>query len=406
MRTFAALGLRLRSPGSTWCAVAALAVYYIASMSRDLSLYDSGELALAAVTLGLGHPPGQPLHALLGFVGSHLPFIDAAFGVNLASAVPAALTLLPATSIAQTLSAGRSHARARALTPWLLAIVATHVDLWEPASRTEVYAIASFAAVWAVACVLPLFVRSGAQRDAGAIVFRASIALGLSASANPMIATAAAIAITPALAQGVWRRELPWTLFLRALLGGALGLLPYLYLPLTAADADRFVWGGLHDRASYERYLALRDYAHNQSIDRALWLEHIGGWFVWAARHLISPWLALGLAGYARARFRLKCARAIAPLLFAILVAFISSNVIWHLDVPDYNGYLASAYWLLLAGSGAFFARESRLASTAIAACAIATIVAAPAPWSRTRAHDHLARALGEQVLREAPLDA
>ncbi|HEX4351789.1 MAG TPA: DUF2723 domain-containing protein, partial [Polyangiales bacterium] len=388
----------------------ALAAYYVATMSRDLSLYDSGELALAAATLGLGHPPGQPLHALLGFLCSRLPFVNSAFGVNLASALPAALTLLPATSLAQTLTGHRADERSLAIVPWLLAVVATHVEIWEPASRAEVYAIATFFAVWAIACVMPLFVFARSPKRARAVVFRASIALGLSASANPMIAIVAALAITPALVHGVWKRELPWTLFPRALLGGAIGLLPYVYLPLTAADPDRFVWGGLHDRASYVRYLALRDYAHNQSIGRALWLEHVGLWFAWAARHLILPWLAFGLAGHARARYRIASAHLIAIGSFAILLAFISSNVIWHLDVPDYNGYMASAYWLLLAGAGAFFATmlsdDQPIAATAIALCTIATIAAAPAPWSRTRDRDRLARGLGEQVLHEAPRNA
>ena len=60
-------GRTLRPPDSAWIASCFLALYYCASMSRDLSLYDSGELALAARTLGVGHPPGQPLHTLLGY---------------------------------------------------------------------------------------------------------------------------------------------------------------------------------------------------------------------------------------------------------------------------------------------------------------------------------------------------
>src|SRR4051812_26676681 len=53
-------------------ACAALATYECATMSRNLSLYDSGELALAAAQLGLGHPPGQPLHTLLGYLAARI----------------------------------------------------------------------------------------------------------------------------------------------------------------------------------------------------------------------------------------------------------------------------------------------------------------------------------------------
>ena len=249
--------LPLRAQASTWLAVCALGAYYVASMSRDLSLYDSGELALAAVQLGLGHPPGQPLHTLLGFAGSRLAFWAAPFGVNLASALPAAFTVLPAVSIAQTLGGTRLSRRAREALPWLIALIGLHACLWEPATRAEVYALATLGAVWGIASALGRdHGIEGRSRSAAGEMFRAGLALGLSASANPAIAVGAALALTPALVHAVWRKQLPWSVFARAALaGGLFGLLPYAYLPLTAARPDVFVWGGLHDPASYWRYL-------------------------------------------------------------------------------------------------------------------------------------------------------
>src|SRR6476469_6630019 len=82
------LWLPLRAPTAAWAATLALFVYLVATMARDLSLYDSGELALAAVQLGLGHPPGQPLHTLLGFALSHIPWVPKLIGACLASALP------------------------------------------------------------------------------------------------------------------------------------------------------------------------------------------------------------------------------------------------------------------------------------------------------------------------------
>jgi hypothetical protein len=400
------LGLPLRAQASTWLAVCALAGYYVASMSRDLSLYDSGELALAAVQLGLGHPPGQPLHALLGFAGSRLAFWAAPFGVNLASALPAAFTVLPAVSLAQTLGGTRLSQRARSALPWLIALIGLHPSLWEPATRTEVYALANLGAVWGIASALAAIMGRGRSQSAAGEMFRAGLALGLSASANPAIAVGAALALTPALVHAVWRKQLPWSVFARALAGGLCGLLPYAYLPLTAARPDVFVWGGLHDPASYWRYLTLRDYARNQTIHGELWLEHAGLWFAWAARQLLLPLLVLGLAGYARA----TAARSVALFVFAFGLALISFNVSWHLDVPDYNGYMGSAYWLLAAGAGAFTAaalsRGQPIAALASAVCLLVPLSAAPSPAVRTRHLDRLARALAEQVLREAPHDA
>lgn len=76
---------------STWLATLALFIVYALTMARDLSLYDSGELALAAVVLGLGHPPGQPLYTLLGFALSKVPLWSPLIGVVLASVIPARL---------------------------------------------------------------------------------------------------------------------------------------------------------------------------------------------------------------------------------------------------------------------------------------------------------------------------
>ena len=57
----------------------------------DLDAFDSAELALAAVTRGLGNPPGQPLHAALGWLLTRLPAPPLAT-LALLSIVPIALT--------------------------------------------------------------------------------------------------------------------------------------------------------------------------------------------------------------------------------------------------------------------------------------------------------------------------
>ena len=376
-------------------------------MSRDLSLYDSGELALAAVQLGLGHPPGQPLHSLLGFAGSRLFPHSRLFGVNLASALPAAFTLLPAVSLAQCLAGPRLDTTGARCVPWLIGALALHVSLWEPASRTEVYSVATLAAVWAIALLLPACLD---PQPSAAAPFGSGLALGLSASANPAIAAITALALTPALLHAAVCRRMPWSGFVRAFAGGVLGLLPYAYLPIVAARRDVFVWGGLHDAASYLRYLTLRDYAHNQTIDLATWLQHALLWLGWAARQLLLPSLVLGLGGFMRARYAVGVGRSVPLLLFCGLLMFISFYVVWHLDVPDYNGYMASAYWIALAGAGGLWARalanRQRVPAVAIGLCLLPTLIAAPHPAQRTRSEDRFARALATRVLVEAPHDA
>lgn len=402
------LGLVLRARVAAWLACLSLGIFYVATMSRDLSLYDSGELALAAVQLGLGHPPGQPLHTLLGHLAALLSLSAPLIGINLVSALPAALTLIPATSIAETLAGAK---RARHWLPWSIALIAVHESLWEPATRIEVYALATFFAVWAVARALPPLLEGAAVGPLlAAAALRAGVALGLSASVNPMIALCTGLAIAPALLHGALRHGLLLRVLGRAALGGALGLLPYLYLPLAAARGDVMVWGGLHDAASYLRYLSMRDYARNQTLGLAGWLDHAGQWLSWSTERLWMPLLILGAGAFARAPFRVRTAHALLPIALLLLLAVIAFNVVFYLDVPDYDGYMATVYWLAAAGCGAFMLtclRSSRpIAAAAIGCCMLVGWLAPPAPFARTRQRDTLARALAEQVLREAPENA
>ncbi|MEY4575346.1 MAG: hypothetical protein RL701_49 [Pseudomonadota bacterium] len=398
-----------------YLASACLAVYYAASMSRDLSLYDSGELALAARTLGLGHPAGQPLHTLVGYVFSQLAGSarSALFWINLASALPAALTLIPAAAIADVLTRTRVPRQQRSWQPWLVALFALHASVWEPVSRVEVYALATCCALWAIAHTLPLFSPAHAVVSPQKLCFtglRAGVALGLAACANPVIAAAAGCALAPGLLQVAWSQRALGPVIGCSVLGGVIGLLPYVYLPLVATYSQAMLWGAPHTRDEYLRYLTLRDYAGNRTLGFSGWLEHVWAWCEWATRHLLTPTLILGLAGFVRARLRSPAARWVFAIALACMVANVSSNSVWNLEIPDYNGYLALGYWLAAAGAAAFATNcvEQRryVAGAAIVLCLVAGWACPPQPWARTRHRDDLARALAEQVLREAPKGA
>lgn len=405
LRTRVAALLRLRA---MWMATLCLATYYALTASRDLSLYDSGELALAATQLGLGHPPGQPLHTLLGHVAArvcaHAPLV----GVNLVSAVPGALSLVPATLIAAQLT--RDPRRTVRWAPWLILVFALHESLWEPATRVEVYSLATWLVLSAVAVALPVL---GSFRGRVALQRRTGVAgllLGLGASSNPVVAVAGAVALVPGILRAAWVERALWGTLGYAAVGGVVGLLPYLYLPLVAARSQVMIWGGLSDADSYVRYLTLRDYAHNQTLGLGDSLQHAFAWCAWSVEHLLAPSLLVGLGGFAAARSHMRLSASVFVGAFVVLLTMISTNAGWDLQVPDFNGYLGLAYWLAAAGSAALFAtclqQGRRGASAAIALCVGAALFVPPTPWMRTRNIDQLARTLGEQVLREAPQGA
>src|ERR1041385_6485681 len=64
---------------------------YTWTLSPTVTLVDSGELIVAAHTLGVAHPPGFPLYLMLAHLASLVPIVSVAQRVNFASALFAAL---------------------------------------------------------------------------------------------------------------------------------------------------------------------------------------------------------------------------------------------------------------------------------------------------------------------------
>lgn len=380
-----------------WAAASAGGVLamYLATMARDLTVYDSPELALVAHQLGLGHPIGQPLHTLLGFVGSHLPGVPAWTGLSLLSAVPAALTIFPLFALAERVAPAEARAPA-VLTGLALFAIALHRIPWESATRVEVYALAVFFAVYGTARLWT------ASEDDPHVDFVWTLSIGLSIASNAVIGVAHGV---PLFASWVMRRPKArqWR---RAAGGGALGLVPYLYVPLVAhRSPDVFVWGAPTTPGALFDYLRGADYAHNQRIDLAHFLDHLGELAQWGLSGGALAFFITGLLGLLLVdRGGLRWVAALASVF---CVAFVAYNVVFHPDVPDYCGYLAGPYLLAAVGVAALSrtalerGRKS-LAYATVAACFLPFIVA-PFHLAGPRETPSVARTLVEGLAAEAP---
>src|SRR5215212_5622568 len=64
---------------------------YVLTLAPTTAMWDASEYITAAYTLGIPHPPGNPLFVLLGRVASLLPFGSVAYRVNLLAAASSAL---------------------------------------------------------------------------------------------------------------------------------------------------------------------------------------------------------------------------------------------------------------------------------------------------------------------------
>lgn len=211
------------------------------AVSRDLDWFDGPELALAAVAGGVAHPPGEPLHTLLGALLSRL--FPAYLGVALLSVLPLCLLAVPATALADRLSPPETL-RARLGRAAAIAACLLCPPVFQTGTRVEVYCLAALCAFLSLFC-------AESRRPLGA-----GILLGLSACANPAFAVFAGAAVFVVLCRSGWA-------LLRAFVGGLLGLLPYAYLPWAGQHAERFVYGEPTRVAGMIDILLLRAFAHN-----------------------------------------------------------------------------------------------------------------------------------------------
>jgi hypothetical protein len=228
--------------------VAALAVY-VFTLSPGITWRhdgaDSGELVAAALTGGVPHPPGYPTYMLLAGLFARLPIGEPALGVNLLSAVCAALcaALTAWASFRLCLSsAGNAHRDDVVACSIIAAVVglllAFSPTLWSQAVIAEVYGLnAAFVAGLLLVCVIWL------AGDPPVKSFRwtlwgAAFVLGLGAGNHLSL-----LLFLPALLLAAWparRRPGTWAVAAGCLL---LGLAIYLTLPLRARSGSPINWG-------------------------------------------------------------------------------------------------------------------------------------------------------------------
>ena len=393
----------------TGAAAGALFAFYVWTMCRSLSMYDSPELALVAEQFGLGHPFGQPLHTMVGGLLARIPGIDPLIALNAFSALAGALTVIPATSLAQTLVRPGPNSPAgdvRFVAP-AIAITGMHSALWEPATRIEVYALAVFFALWSAA----RFASAVLDEDPRSRpYFGTGLGLGLAASANLVCAFGVALAITPRLLMAIARREIPRRALGLVIAGGLAGLTTYVYVFVVAGREDVLVWGAPTNAASLQHYFAAADFSSKGVGSWSEWWGHVREMFHWSLHNGLFALLLAGFAGYALYARKRGLGRFFFVATLIFFVSFVARNGTFAVDVLDYAGYLAIPAWIAASGVGLFVAylaeRRRSLAAPALAAIVLLVMVAPPAPYERTRNRDTFTWDIAHEALHAAPPDA
>lgn len=192
---------------------------YLWGLAPGLLWGDSAEMQILAGIGGVAHPTGYPLFTLVGRLFTAVPLGDEAWRANLVSAWFAAATLALLVWVLVR----------RGLKPWAAiggaAAWGVSFTFWSTAQRSEVYSLATFVAVAALACTLEAL-------DHGRRTprFAAGFLLGLTLTGHLAFAPAVAVAGLTLAWPLLRRGPLGW-IEAMALLGVfAAGLTPYAYL--------------------------------------------------------------------------------------------------------------------------------------------------------------------------------
>ncbi len=231
-------------------------IVYAAGASRSIYVGDSGELATAVATLGIPHPSGYPLYVLLGKLWTAVvPVGTVAFRLSLFSAAAAALACALMYRLARRLGVSVASALLAAT------LLAASESFWSQANIQRVYALNAVFVVLATGAALSWY----RLRSAGAFGLTCFVcALGATShtfmGAYGLAFAMFAFACEPAIVSrlGYW---------LRGIAGVAVGVSPYLYLPIRSRMNPPLDWG------NPETAGALADVILRRSFWERAWLE-------------------------------------------------------------------------------------------------------------------------------------
>ncbi|MDH7488886.1 MAG: DUF2723 domain-containing protein, partial [Anaerolineae bacterium] len=253
---------------------------YLLTLAPGVGFTDSGELVVAAYTLGIPHSPGFPLYVLLGWVFGHIPLGSVAWRLNLMSAVWAAVAVgaflalayrsmpeEPLREPARTGAKKRDVMRADSPYSRVASIVAAGcaalclafgITLWNWATVAEVYTLQAATLVGMLLALL------AALRGGGRWTWLAAgLFFGLGLANHHVMTLVFAPALLFLLLAAPENRRAFGRGWLSAMLGAVLGVAFYLYLPIRAAQGPLLNWGNPVDLQRFVWHITGRQYQVN-----------------------------------------------------------------------------------------------------------------------------------------------
>jgi hypothetical protein len=319
-------------PSYAAAGVATLAVFalYLATLAPTTSVWDTSEYITAAYTLGLPHPPGNPLFVLIGHLFTLLPIgASPAARVNLLAALCSAVTagfwfLIAERVVSRWLPARWQHLTAGGLAALL---GATAFTVWNQSVVNEKVYMLSLVFFAVVSWVTVLWCDDPDAPGADRLLVLIAFLLGLGYTNHP-----AGLLAGPAVAAAVLARRartvLNWRLVTRGVFAFALGLSVFAFEPIRAGHhpslnegdptgcVTEFAWSCTFSSVTEQRLAANinRDQYGKPALSQrqAPFTAQLGMWWLyfkwqwirdWAGQHaalqsaLAAVFLILGLYG-------------------------------------------------------------------------------------------------------------
>ncbi|GJG89240.1 hypothetical protein tb265_44210 [Gemmatimonadetes bacterium T265] len=220
--------------------LAALGVFllYVLTLAPSTGMWDASEYIAAAYVLGIPHPPGNPFFVLVGRVMSLLPVAPTvAMRINVLAALCSAVAAGVWFLVAERVLVSWLPRRALRLAGGALAALlgATAFTVWNQSVVNEKVYTVSLAFFALVSWLVVRWCDDPEGPKAPRLLLLAAYLIGLGYANHP-----AGFLVAPAVAAGVLLRRpatlLDWRLLSRAALCFALGLTPFLYQPIRAAQ--------------------------------------------------------------------------------------------------------------------------------------------------------------------------
>ena len=317
-------------------AVAAVVVLvlYVRTLAPTILHYDRPELIDSAMlqmqvcVLGITHPTGYPTYLMLSHLFTYLPFGDAAYRVNLASAVYGAL------AVAVVYWAGYLVSRRVAAAAVGALAFGFGGTLWSQAVITEVYTLNALV----VALTLAFLLLWRARRKDRYLLFAAFLCgLALTTHMTSGLLLPASFLFV-ALVE--WRKLLDLRLGSKGVGSFLLGLGPYLYLPVRSWMDPPFE---ANNPSNFERFWYVVSGGNLRGSFFAFGPTELPGRVGFYWDHLLGNFnwglLAAGMVGFAAMLLWDRASAALTGFLYFGWLFYALEN-----DIPDIEIYFIPTY--------------------------------------------------------------